>query len=194
MCDLCAARVHTALRAFTLAQADKWAILNVYMKPPLYGHDLFDNFEEICFCMLTGKAVFATHFYAVAGGIEPDISATWDYTRAHVLPMLFVSVVCVLVISAVNTRRFYLYCTPCGKQEKLRKKAELLKKVQVQNPEEISLNNAIDRDEVLPTFSEALEKDLIVNESDDYEMNEHEVIGSLQETFMAHIRKGKALG
>ena len=36
---------------------DKWAILQVYMKPPLYGHQLFDGFEEIWFCFgVTGPS------------------------------------------------------------------------------------------------------------------------------------------
>ena len=28
---------------------DKWAVLNVYMKPPLYGIELFEHFEEARF-------------------------------------------------------------------------------------------------------------------------------------------------
>ena len=31
---------------------DKWAVLNVYMKPPLYGIELFEHFEEARFRFL----------------------------------------------------------------------------------------------------------------------------------------------
>ena len=32
---------------------DKWAVLRVYGKPPLYGHKMFAAFDELLFLMLT---------------------------------------------------------------------------------------------------------------------------------------------
>ena len=94
----------------------------------------------------------------------------------------------VCLISVVNTNRFYLQCTRWGREKQHAHITAELTRV-VQGEDEPRLDDDGDVVEGPLSFSKALAKDKIVNESDNYLMGEHEDMLDVQQSFMDRIRE-----
>ena len=100
---------------------ERWVIVRVARRPPLYSKQLFQSFDEVFALLLLVHAAMAVYFMSSAGGESPSgyifMKAPWDSSmHSHVWPMLF-SFICVLLgvctsladviawLSGVNTGR-----------------------------------------------------------------------------------------
>ena len=132
-----------AAAGFTLRFClDKWAVLRVHRKPPLYGSGLFDSFDETAAFLVVGHIGMFVYFLGTAGGTDPTGTIGFSPFRPHCWPMFIVFVLAAIV--AVGKLLGFLT--------------------------EKELEDADDS----PTFSEAYTKGLIVNEDDDYKMDDLE--------------------
>ena len=125
---------------------DKWAVLRVHRKPPLYGSGLFDAFDETFAVLVLAHVSMFAYFLGTAGGTDPMGSIGLNPFRPHCWPMFVVFLLAALVM-------VWKLGTACWSTEP----------------------DVEDADDV-PTFSDAYQRGLIVNEDDDYVMAELEVL------------------
>lgn len=89
---------------------DKYAVLRIYCKPPMYGHAMFTGVEALLFLMLLAHTVVGTYFLSVLGRDSPTgIGVTPQPSLPHVLPMRIVSGFCTLVFSAASLHTVQAY-------------------------------------------------------------------------------------
>ena len=125
---------------------DKWAVLRVHRKPPLYGSGLFDAFDETFAVLVLGHIAMLVYFLGTAGGTDPTSTIGFSPFRPHCWPVFVVF----LIAALVTVGKLAVACLA----------------------EEQPLEDADDA----PKFSEAYQRGLIVNEDDDYVMAELEVL------------------
>lgn len=66
-----------ALGFFVRYNVDKWVIVSVTARPPLYSNKLFDTFDEIFSLLLVVHVAMGLYFMASGGGETP--SSTYIY-------------------------------------------------------------------------------------------------------------------
>ena len=155
---------------FVRAKLERWIVLNITKKPPLYSQTLFDSFDEVFALLLLVHVAMATYFIASAGGETPTSSHI--YVDDHVGPMGDKSmhahtwpIFCVLLVTIFGIiSKFLGKCGPCA--ERARRQAE---------------ENEVE--EQIPSFVDAYKDGLIINEDDDYIMDAYEDLMDFEEAF-----------
>ena len=144
---------------------ERWVIVKVAKKPPLYSKQLFESFDEVFALMLLVHAAMAVYFISSAGGERPSgyifLKAPWNGMHPHVWPM-FISFLCVVAGFVYKFGR----CA-CVAERRVAK--------QGQEGEEKEEN---------PPFTQAYSNGLIINEDDDYSMDQHENLIEFQDAFI----------
>lgn len=123
---------------------DKWAVLRVHRKPPLYGSGLFDAFDETFAILVLAHIAMFTYFLGTAGGTDPTGTIGFSPFRPYCWPMFITFLLAVLV----TVGKLAVACL-------------------------VVAPDIEDADDA-PTFSDAYRRSLIVNEDDDYVMAELE--------------------
>ena len=156
-----------AVGFFVRANLEKWIIVNVTRKPPLYSKKLFESFDELFAVLLLVHVAMATYFMASAGGLTP--TSTHIYLdelflhsdtpmHHHIWPVLGVTALVLLGVSC----KFLCKLKCCSRPKK-------------------AGGDAVP--EVIPSFAEAYAAGLIINEDDDYVMDSYEDLMDLEEAF-----------
>lgn len=136
----------THLAAMCRFNLDKWAVLRVHRRPPLYGSGLFDAFDETFAILVLGHIAMFTYLLGVAGGADPTSTIGFSPFRPYCWPMF----VTFLLAALVTVGKLAIACLVTG-------------------PDVEDADDA-------PTFSDAYQRGLICNDDDDYVMQELEVL------------------
>ena len=99
-----------AVGFFVRYHVDKWVILRLTRKPPLYSKKLFETFDEMFLVLLVAHIAMAVYFFASAGGETP--SSTYIYIdtvffgsglfanfHSHVLPIFATFCIVLLAVT-----------------------------------------------------------------------------------------------
>lgn len=155
---------------FVRAKLERWIVLNITRKPPLYSQTLFDSFDEVFALLLLVHVAMATYFISSAGGETP--TSTHIYVDDHVGPMGSKPmhahtwpIFCVLLVTVVGVLgKFLGKCGPCEARAA-----------------RIAEENEVE--EQIPSFIDAYKDGLIINEDDDYVMDQYEDLMDFEEAF-----------
>eukprot|EP01047_Picozoa_sp_COSAG01_P027214 COSAG01_NODE_1789_length_9228_cov_4.869989_5_plen_742_part_00 len=147
---------------------DKWAVLRMFQKPPLYGPELFDFLDELLGIAVIAHIALGCYFLGVAGGGVPTDYMQFRPFRPHVAPMFVVFCIATTLIVGKPLVDWLLGRGPQDSDDDA-------------------------QDEQVPPFSEALSSGKIANEDDDYDMDELErlncVAGAMSEKVQEAYQK-----
>eukprot|EP01046_Picozoa_sp_COSAG06_P010237 COSAG06_NODE_555_length_14353_cov_3.329311_5_plen_1164_part_00 len=168
-----------AVGFFVRYNVEKWIIVRVTRKPPLYSKKLFETFDEMFAVLLLVHLAMAVYFMASAGGETPSTSYIYIDTvffsggllanfHHHVWPVLGVFGLVVVGVAC----KFIAKCK-CF--------------------EHCCEDDAEDEEENLPPFTEAYSAGLIINEDDDYMMDQFEELMDFIDAFAETLDNAKEL-
>ena len=197
---------HVAAVGFGLRYiVEQWVIVRVAKRPPLYSKHLFESFDEVFALLLLVHAAMAVYFMSSAGGENPSefifMKTPWDSMHGHVWPMLF-SFVCVLVgvvykfghcACMVERREHSEAQKQLNERQQRKDEKRVAKEAAALDGESIEEFDSTDEDEQNPEFTVAYEKGLLINEDDDYELDQYENLLELEAAFIRAIedQRGK---
>ncbi len=168
-----------AVGFFVRYRVDKWVILRKLRKPPLYSKKLFETFDEMFAMLLVVHAAMAVYFFASAGGETPSTSFIYVDSvfldggllanfHPHVWPVL--AIFCAMLLAF--TCKVVASCT-------------CVKRMRRESTEDE------DDEENLPPFTEAYQAGLIINEDDDYMLDEYEQLHDFSVAFQDALESAR---
>jgi hypothetical protein len=188
-----------AVGFFVRYNIERWVIVRVAKRPPLYSKQLFESFDEVFAILLLVHAAMAVYFMSSAGGARPSdyifLKAPWDSMHGHVWPMM-ISFICVALGFIYKFGKCKCVVERRERKEAQKKLAQLERRraekragkqrtADTEAPEEDdSDSSSSDEEEYNPPFTEAYDKGLLINEDDDYTMDQFENLVELETAFI----------